>query len=97
MVKITAHIGKPPTIKEKITGRDAIAAGFGTVVVNHTEGERYTGNYEITPKVDETQTLQTRNKVMSDDVTIFQIPFFQTSNLYGDTIYIGSEVELNGN
>lgn len=54
--------------------------------------EKYQGDYEVIPKR-ETQILNTKEKVMSDDVTIREIPFYQTSNLSGGTTcYIAKEV-----
>jgi len=54
-------------------------------------GTPYTGAYEVTPKVEE-QTLPTKERYMNDDVTVYGVPYFQTSNEYGDTVYIASEV-----
>lgn len=51
----------------------------------------YDGSYDIIPKTT-SQTLNTTNKIMRDDVLIEEIPYFETSNEYGNTIYIGSEV-----
>ena len=52
----------------------------------------YDGEYVVTPKVNE-QTMGTKDKVMTDDVTIKAIPFFNVGNASGgDTVYIGSEV-----
>jgi hypothetical protein len=56
----------------------------------------YSGDYEITPRV-ESQTLPTKNKVLRDNMEVKEIPYYETSNEYGNTIYIGSEVEVNGN
>lgn len=54
--------------------------------------EYYAGNYEVIPKT-ENQVLKTKDKLMSDDVTIKEIPFFEVSNLAGGTTcYIGKEV-----
>lgn len=51
--------------------------------------EIYNGSYNITPKVT-SQTLNTDQKVMSDDVTIQGIPISRTSNNEGgQTILIG--------
>lgn len=51
--------------------------------------ERYQGPYEVTPAVS-AQTLPTRAKVMSDDLEVKAIPFYEVSNLAGgDTAYIG--------
>lgn len=52
----------------------------------------YDGNYQVVPKSTE-QLLSTKDKQMTDDVTIKAIPYFETSNEDGITIFIGSEVE----
>lgn len=52
----------------------------------------YQGAYDITPKVVE-QRMETKDKLMTDDVTIKSIPFFNVSNTSGgSTVYIGNEV-----
>lgn len=52
----------------------------------------YKDSYEVTPKTTE-QVLQTKDKHLTDDVTIKSIPFFDVSNTAGgSTVYIGSEV-----
>lgn len=48
----------------------------------------YEGDYTVVPKVTQ-QVLSTENKVMKDDVMILEIPYYATSNLTGDTVYIG--------
>ena len=50
--------------------------------------EQYEGDYTITPKVSE-QKMQTKNKMMKDNVTIQQIPFHEFSNETGTTVVIG--------
>lgn len=82
----------------KITAQGCLSARIniggsllGTVVhaIGYTD---YTGAYEVTPKVTE-QSLKTKDKHMTDDVTIKSIPFFNVSNTSGgSTAYIGSEV-----
>jgi len=50
----------------------------------------YEGPYEVTPKTETEQVLATANKQMAKDVTVFKIPYFETSNLSdGVTVYIG--------
>ena len=52
----------------------------------------YDGAYEVTPKVEE-QSLLTKDKHMTDDVTVKAIPYFNVSNESGgSTVYIGNEV-----
>ena len=55
-----------------------------SAVVNY-----YTGDYEITPAV-YSQIMPTRNKTMYDDVTVQEIPYYETSNEQGGyTVIIG--------
>lgn len=51
--------------------------------------EKYTGSYTVKPLVSE-QTLATKNKVMTDDVTVLEIPYSEVSNNEGGcTVTIG--------
>ena len=55
-------------------------------------GDLYEGDYTITPKVTG-QTMATKDKTMTEDVTIKSIPFFKVSNTSGgNTVYIANEV-----
>lgn len=48
----------------------------------------YRGPYRVIPSTQE-QILDTNDKIMKDDVTVEEIPYFETANEYGYTIYIG--------
>lgn len=63
----------------------------GNINSSTTTYPDYAGSYEITP-IDDEQILNTKNKITREDITVKKIPYFQTSNEYGDTVYIGSEV-----
>lgn len=66
-------------------------ADFGSATVVES-AEQYTGSYEVTPKTEET-ILQTQNKLMTDNLTVKEIPFYRVSNpAGGETVYIGREV-----
>lgn len=52
----------------------------------------YDGDYIIIPKAEEEQVMATNGLMMTDDVTIREVPYFETSNLTGTTVYIASEV-----
>lgn len=69
-----------------------LGADFGEVqYVTKYIGDKYEGDYEITPKV-EAQTVPTKNKVLIDDMTIKSIPIYKTSNNSGGTtVYIAKE------
>ena len=52
----------------------------------------YDGPYEAIPKV-EAQTLTTAKKLMTDDVTVHGVPFYEVSNDQGgNTVYIAKEL-----
>ena len=51
--------------------------------------EIYDGEYDITPLAFQEQELETKDKLLEKNIKVKEIPFFETSNLYGDTVYIG--------
>lgn len=62
------------------------------VVPNTPELEVYDGTYEVTPLIAEEVTLETDGKLMRGDVTVHEVPNYQTSNAAGGiTFYIGRE------
>lgn len=68
-----------------------LTATFNVQIVA-SDKPTYGGTYEVTPSAHEAQILETAGTIMEDDVTVKIIPFFQTSNVSGDTVYIASEV-----
>ena len=65
-------------------------------VTEYVGAEPYAGSYEVTPKVD-AQTLPTAKKIMLENVQIHEIPIFEVSNQAdGETVYIGTEVDIYG-
>lgn len=48
----------------------------------------YEGEYEVTPKAESATVLPTKNKALEDNVTVHKIPYFETSNESGTTVYI---------
>lgn len=65
--------------------------GNGIVKVDGST-DPFLGEYEVTPKVD-AQTMPCAGKKMLKDVDIKAIPFFETSNEAGTTVYIAAEVD----
>lgn len=63
----------------------------GRVVIRKEEADPYEGTYIVTPSGDP-QTLETANKKMLNDVQVKAIPYYDVSNEYGRTIYIGGEI-----
>lgn len=62
------------------------------VVSDNVGADYYKGDYTVTPKV-EKQELATRQKFLTEDVKIKEIPFFEVSNNEGgQTVFIGKEL-----
>ena len=53
------------------------------------DADPYEGPYLVIPKTSE-QVLETKHKNMRDDVTVTEIPYAETSNVYGTTVVIAS-------
>lgn len=64
--------------------RDPVKLKIG----RHDADDIYEGPYEVTPTRSE-QILSTKAKLMRDDVTVHEIPYYQTTNPYGKTYVIG--------
>lgn len=52
----------------------------------------YDGEYEVIPKAFQDTTLETSGKVLTQNVHVTEIPYWETSNPTGETVYIGNEV-----
>lgn len=74
-----------------------IPLGLQTAIELHADVEYYEGSYEVIPKAFESSVLQTRDKYLTDDVTVTKVPYFEVSNESGKTVYIANEgVIING-
>lgn len=83
----------PPTIIPLVQ-MPAIVVLRGAVTQSNLDV--YEGDYTATPSTTE-QVLETKDKVMADDVTVLEIPYFETGNPAGGyTVYIGKDVGING-
>ena len=95
-MKMNSEIITPISIKGEISDNKISINGVLTSnnnilvgsVNTSTSAPPYTGSYDIIPSIEE-QTLNNKNKLLSDDLSIKEIPYFETSNPYGETIYIG--------
>lgn len=50
----------------------------------------YDGPYTAVPGT-EPVTLKTRDRYLTKDITVFQIPYWETSNTSGTTVFIGGK------
>ena len=63
---------------------------FEEVQIIHTDYDPYMGPYEVVPKAWEDQILATNGKNMTDDVTVFEVPYDEVTNPTGTTVVIAS-------
>ena len=56
-------------------------------------GEEYKGPYNVKPQLENAVVIQTKNKLMSDDVTVSKIPTYEVSNTAGGTPFILGEMQ----
>ncbi len=76
-----------------IGGNPSIVFAIDNVKIVHTGGgEPYEGEYTVIPKANAPTVLETAGKTLNKDVTVTKIPYYETSNPTGDTVYIASEV-----
>lgn len=62
------------------------------IVKYDSSTELYTGEYNVVPKAAEEQRLPCAGKKMKKDITVQKVPYYETSNDTGITVYIASEV-----
>ena len=91
MVKVS--VKGPPRVTVNIAAQSSVTVttdGKQTIAP-----ETYAGPYTVTPKAREGTTLETQDKMMADNVNVKEIPYYDTANPYGRTLYIGTEVDTN--
>lgn len=90
MITIPMEVQTEGIVVQMEIGTDSQTIGMSVgTEYNMIEGDPYEGTYEVTPRV-YAQSLETEGKLMSDDVTIYEIPVTRTSNPQGGlTVLIG--------
>lgn len=93
---IKAYLRKDNRAVARLRSPSALSANARdilNIVKDYSNAPLYTGEYTVTPKAFEAQSLPTTDKLLTQDVTVLRVPFFETSNIYGSTVFIASEVE----
>ena len=84
--QLTGFLHSTGTLSGVLLDGGSLSGSLSVVTV--TDAEPYSGNYEVSPAVG-SQTIPVRNKLMKQDLTVDPIPFYETSNPTGTTVYIG--------
>lgn len=92
MARFTAHL-RPTTLHFNAqirSGSARFTASFGV-----SQADPYTGTYTVVPLAYEATVLPTRGKTMLDDVTVTEIPYWETHSQIagGMTAYIAATLE----
>lgn len=58
---------------------------------DNCQAEKYKGPYDITPAIS-SQVMDTKNKHMTDNVLVEAVPYFETANDSGHTVYIANNI-----
>ena len=98
-IDLLADINEILEDADEITGElSPIQIINGIITYGNGTGETvpvYDEQYTVTPKAFEDIVLHTKNKKMINDVTVKEIPYFETSNLSGGlTVYIAGQIEF---
>ena len=84
-----------PTNESKLIPSETAAVEFGAdsyiKIIHTSDVDEYEGDYDVTPKANAQTVLPTQDKLLRDNVTVDKVPYYQTSNEYGDTVYIAAE------
>lgn len=77
-------------IKGRLDTQSTLVGSVGFPKCNYPSA--YEGDYDVIPKAHTMQTLMTDGKYMEDNVRVHEIPYFETSNDSGVTVYIANEI-----
>ena len=89
-ITIDGMISNTVQISADMSGAVGLSADI--TIPDQTGGVPYEGDYTVTPKAHEATILPTTGKTMTNDVTVIEIPYYETSNVSGSTVYIANEV-----
>lgn len=63
-----------------------------SLLIGQSDFDIYKGDTIVSPKAFENQILNTKSKLLKEDITVLKVPYYEVSNNNGNTVYIASEV-----
>lgn len=87
-IRLKIQGNRPTKLKVNTSGNVKFHFEQGTAILP----PEYHGDYEVTPSASTAIILETGGLMMVEDVTVRKIPYYETSNITGKTVYIASEV-----
>lgn len=89
---VQVRLAAPSDVVVQLDYPSVIALQLQDVSLINVVGEKYEGEYDVTPSTYIDKVLATQNLVMTKDVTVRKIPQFEVSNTSdGKTLIIGGE------
>ena len=83
--------GRSRDVQISIQGKDH-GDIFLTVTPRESHKDPYEGPYSVVSYADAMQILDTEDKIMTENLVVLPIPYFETSNPKGGlTVYIGGD------
>lgn len=88
-MRLTVTFGNPQL--NIALGEQKLSASTGTPIArDYSDVPIYDGEYVVIPMAYEEQTLQTRAKLLTQNVKVTEIPYYEVENLSGGyTVNIG--------
>lgn len=80
---IKVNIQKEKQLTVTAAKKGEIAISLGNIIIEQSNAEEYDGDYHVIPQAFHAQTLDSANKIMREDVTVAEIPYFAVSNEEG--------------
>ena len=96
MVKV--HVAPQLTIKVQADPPECAEVNVDapTVVVDADGRPYYTGSTTVVPQAHQQTVLETSNKILLDDITVTEVPYYATSNSAGgQTVFIADTLEVS--
>lgn len=95
---ISGKLSEKPHVEASLSSVQGLSGALsveqtinGELTIGDTFYDNYDGPYEATPKKDVEQTFITSGKRMLKNVKVSGIPYWETSNESGITLYIGGD------
>ena len=79
------------TFRMKFIDEEPFSLVFDEVIEIAKGYDPYLGPYRVIPKAYKDQILATKNKNMTDNVTVEEVPYTEVSNTKGTTVIIATE------
>ena len=88
---IHTKIDQMVSIHTKLQPKAQIRSKVGIPEIVEPQVDIYDGPTTVVPSSYFDQELYTKDKLVKSDITVKKIPFYETTNDTGKTIYIGNE------